>query len=85
MGLITAFELLLVLSVIGLLMILKVRLRINAYTTLLLVIIAFLFLAMISLGRITMNLLGSTIFLGILLTLLTVQRQKQNRACSESN
>jgi len=80
MGLITIFELLLALSVIGLLMILKVRLRINAYTTLLLVIIAFLFLAVISLGRLTMNLLGATICLGLLLTLLTLQRHKQSRA-----
>jgi len=73
MGLVTVFELLLVLSVIGLLMILKARLRINAYTTLLLVIIAFLFLAVISLGRLTMNLLGAIILLGILLILLTVK------------
>jgi len=78
MGLVTVFELLLVLSVIGLLMILKARLRINAYTTLLLVIIAFLFLAVISLGRLTMNLLGAIILLGILLILLTVKHHHKH-------
>ena len=73
MSLVTVFELLLVLSVIGLLMILGARLRINAYTTLLLVIIAFLFMVVISLGRLTMNLLGVIILLGILLILLAVK------------
>src|SRR5208283_130387 len=84
MGLITIFELLLALSVIGLLMILKARFRINAYTTLLLVIIAFLFLAVISLGRLTMNLLGATLFLGILLILLTVQRHKRYKTANRN-
>ena len=66
MGLISVFELMLVLSVIGLLIILGVRLRIKTHTALLLLIITFLFLALISLSKLTLNLLATTVLLGIL-------------------
>jgi endonuclease/exonuclease/phosphatase (EEP) superfamily protein YafD len=66
LGLISAFELMLVLSVIGLLLILGVRLRIEAHTAVLLFIIAFLLLALISLSKLILDLLVVAILLGIL-------------------
>ena len=61
------FELLAVLCVIGLLMVLSVRLRVRSHTILLLVIIGLLFLALISLGRVTMTLFAAVVALLILL------------------
>jgi hypothetical protein len=73
-GLISAFELIVVLSVIGLLIILGVRLRIKTHTALLLFIIAFLFLALISLSKLSLNLLVATVLLGILCVGLLVRK-----------
>jgi hypothetical protein len=66
LGLISAFELLFILSIIGLLIILGVRLRIGAGTALLLFIIAFLFLALISLSKLTVSLFVAVVLLGLL-------------------
>ncbi len=74
MGLISVLELLLLVSVIGLLIILGVRLKIKVYNVLLLLIIAFLFLALVSLGKLTLNLLGASVLLGILCILFAVRR-----------
>jgi hypothetical protein len=66
LGLISAFELLLILSVVGLLIILGVRLRIGAGTALLLFVIGFLFLALISLSKLTLSLFVAALLLGLL-------------------
>ena len=66
MGLISAFELLFILSVIGLLIILGVRLRIGVGTALLLFVIGFLFLALVSLSKLTLTLFVAAVLLGVL-------------------
>jgi len=66
LGLISAFELLLILSAIGLLIILGVRLRIGAGTALLLFVIGFLFLALVSLSKLTLSLFVAAVLLGVL-------------------
>jgi lysylphosphatidylglycerol synthetase-like protein (DUF2156 family) len=70
----SALELLAVLSVVGLLVILGVRLRVRSHTIILLMIIGVLLLAVISLGKITMTLFGTVAVLGLLLIVFVFRR-----------
>ncbi len=72
MSLLSSFELLSVLAVVGILLVLGVRLRTSTHTTILLVIIALLFVALISLSKLTMALFGATLLLAGIVALFVV-------------
>ena len=67
-------ELLMVLVVIGLLIVLSVRLRVRGQTVVLLIIIGFLLLALISLGKTVMTLMGIVVVLLISLIVLVFRQ-----------
>ena len=73
MSLLSGFELLAVLAVVGMLLLLGIRLRTRSHTALLLMIIAVLFVALISMGKFTMSLLGVILLLaGIVVSLVVI-------------
>jgi hypothetical protein len=72
MSLLSGFELLSVLVVVGILLLLGIRLRTKSHTTILLLIIALLFVALISLSRLTMALFGGMILLAGIVALFVV-------------
>lgn len=69
MSLLSGFEVLVVLLVVGMLFLLTIRLRTRTSNVILTLIIALLLLALISLGKMTMALFSATLFLGALLVL----------------
>ncbi len=71
-SLLSSFELLSVLAVVGILLVLGIRLRTSTHTTILLVIIALLFVALISLSKLTMALFGATLLLAGIVALFVV-------------
>lgn len=72
MSLLSGFELLSVLVVVGILLILGIRLRTKSHTTILLLIIAVLFVALISLSKLTMALFGGMLLLAGIVALFVV-------------
>jgi len=76
-------ELIIVLAVVGLLLVLGVRLRVKSHTILLLIIIAVLLLALIFLGIIITNLIGTVLFLGLLLIVFVFRRKFADKLQAE--
>jgi hypothetical protein len=72
MSLLSGFELVFVLLAIGILLLLSIRFRIQKSTAMFLVIIAVLFLGLISLSKLAMTLFGTTLLLAIVVALLIV-------------
>jgi hypothetical protein len=72
MSLFSGFEIIAVLLVIGMLLLLSIRFRIQKSTAMFLLVIAVLLLALISLSRLAMELFGLVVFLAILVVILIV-------------
>ena len=69
MSLLSGIELLSVLLVVGVLLLLGARLRTRTSTAILLMIITFLLLVLVSLGKLIVALFTAALFLGVLLIL----------------
>jgi hypothetical protein len=72
MALLSGFELLFVLLVVGFLFLLGVRLRTRSSTIMLVLIVGLLLVGLISLSKLTMALFGAALLLGAIVVLLVL-------------